>query len=81
MFYPFAMAREVLQRYRELTHAAPDELAADAALLTLPDGTKVAGIAVCYCGPVAEGERLLNPLNVHSPVVDHSNRRHTRSEV
>jgi FAD/FMN-containing dehydrogenase len=71
VFYPFAMAREVLQRYRELTHMAPDELAADAVLLTLPDGTKVAGIAACYCGPVAEGERRLGPLKTfHTPLVD-----------
>jgi FAD/FMN-containing dehydrogenase len=71
VFYPFAMAREVLQRYRELTHAAPDELAVDAVLLTLPDGTKVAGIAACYCGPVAEGERLLRPLKTFgTPLVD-----------
>ena len=71
VFYPFAMAREVLQRYRELTHNAPDELAADAVLLTMPDGTKVAGIAVCYCGSVAEGERLLQPLKTfHAPLVD-----------
>jgi FAD/FMN-containing dehydrogenase len=71
VFYPFAMATEVLQRYRELTHAAPDELAADAVLLTLPDGTKVAGIAACYCGHVAEGERLLRPLKTFdTPLVD-----------
>jgi len=71
VFYPFAIAREVLQRYRELTQTAPDELAADAVLLTLPDGTKVAGIAVCYCGPVAEGERLLRPLKTFdTPLVD-----------
>jgi FAD/FMN-containing dehydrogenase len=71
VFYPFAVAGEVLQRYRELTHNAPDELAADAVLLTLPDGTKVAGIAVCFCGPVAEGERLLQPLKTfHTPLVD-----------
>jgi FAD/FMN-containing dehydrogenase len=71
VFYPFAMAKEVLQRYRELTQAAPDELAVDAALLTLPDGTKVAGIAACYCGPVAEGERILGPLKTFgTPVVD-----------
>jgi hypothetical protein len=67
----FSVAREVLQRYRELTQTAPDELAADAVLLTLPDGTKVAGIAACYCGPVAEGERLLGPLKtLHTPLVD-----------
>ncbi|HET9488573.1 MAG TPA: FAD-binding oxidoreductase [Methylomirabilota bacterium] len=71
VFYPFAIAREVLQRYRELTHTAPDELAVDAALLTLPDGAKVAGIAACYCGPVAEGECLLAPLKkLGTPVVD-----------
>jgi len=71
VFYPFAIARDVLQRYRELTRKAPDELAADAALLTLPDGTKVAGIAACYCGTVAEGERLLGPLKTFgTPVVD-----------
>ena len=71
VFYPFAIAREVLQRYRELTHTAPDELAADAVLLTLPDGTKVAGIAACYCGPVAEGERRLQSLKTfHTPLVD-----------
>jgi FAD/FMN-containing dehydrogenase len=71
VFYPFAMATDVLQRYRELTHTAPDELAVDAALLTLPDGTKVAGIAACYCGSVAEGERMLGPLKTFgTPVVD-----------
>ena len=43
VFYPFAVAGEVLRRYRELTHNAPDELAADAVLLTLPDRTKSRG--------------------------------------
>jgi FAD/FMN-containing dehydrogenase len=71
VFYPFAIAGEVLKRYRELTQKAPDELAADAVLLTLPDGTKAAGIAACYCGAVAEGERLLGPLKTfHTPLVD-----------
>jgi len=71
LFYPFAMAREVLQRYREMSHTAPDELSVDAVLLTLPDGTKVAGIAACYCGQVAEGERLLRPLKTfQTPLVD-----------
>src|SRR4030095_12240813 len=71
VFYPFAIAGEVLKRYRELTQKAPDELAADAVLLTLPDGTKAAGIAACYCGAVAEGERLLEPLKTfHTPLVD-----------
>jgi len=65
--YPFAMAKEVLRRYRDLTRTAPDELAADAVLITMPDGTPVAGIAVCYCGPIAEGERVLRPLRAFGP--------------
>ena len=51
VFYPFAMATEVLQRYRELTHTAPDELAVDAALLTLPDGSRSPGSPHATAGP------------------------------
>lgn len=65
--YPFRMAKEVFQRYRDLTNAAPDELAADAVAITMPDGTPVAGIALCYCGPTAEGERFLRALRAISP--------------
>ncbi|MBI3326173.1 MAG: BBE domain-containing protein [Nitrospinae bacterium] len=67
MAYPFEMAKEVLRRYRDLTRTAPDELASDAVLITMPDGTPVAGIAVCYCGPIAEGERILRPLRAFGP--------------
>jgi FAD/FMN-containing dehydrogenase len=65
--YPFDRAREVLAGYRELMRKAPDELASDAVLMTMPDGTAVVGIAVCYCGPVAEGEQLLRPLREFGP--------------
>lgn len=65
--YPFAKATEVLKRYRDFTHTAPDELAADVVLITMPDGTPVVGIAVCYCGPLAEGERLVRPLREFGP--------------
>jgi FAD/FMN-containing dehydrogenase len=65
--YPFEMAKEVLKRYRDFTRAAPDELASNAVLITMPDGTRVAGISVCYCGPIAEGERILRPLREFGP--------------
>src|ERR1700730_6888864 len=60
--YPFDKAKEVLRLFRDLTTEAPDELASGVVLITLPDGTPVVGIVVCYNGPVAEGERVLKPL-------------------
>jgi FAD/FMN-containing dehydrogenase len=69
--YPFAMAKEVFQRYRDFTQSAPDELAADAVAITMPDGTHVAGIAMCYCGPGAQGERFVRALRaIGAPVMD-----------
>lgn len=60
--YPFQKATEILKLFREFTGAAPDDLASSVVLITLPDGTPVVGIVVCYNGPVAEGERVLKPL-------------------
>ena len=65
--YPFQKAKEVLKLFRELTSAAPDELASGVVLISLPDGTPVAGIVPCYTGPLAEGERLLKPLRTFGP--------------
>jgi len=60
--YPLAKAREVLRLFREFTAEAPDELASDIVLITMPDGTPVVGLVVCYTGPSEEGERLVKPL-------------------
>src|SRR6266404_1472531 len=69
--YPFQKAREVLKVFREFTSAAPDELASNVALMSLPDGIPVAGVVLCYTGPLAEGERLLKPLRtLGSPLID-----------
>lgn len=65
--YPFQKAREVLDLFRELTRAAPDELASGVVLISLPDGTPVAGIVLCYSGPLTEGERLVKPLRAFGP--------------
>jgi hypothetical protein len=43
-------AREALRLFRDLTADAPDELASDIVLITMPDGTPVVGMVVCYTG-------------------------------
>jgi hypothetical protein len=65
--YPFEKAKEVLKLFREFTSTAPDEMASGIVLITLPDGTPVAGIVVCYNGPLAEGERVVKPLRALGP--------------
>ncbi len=65
--YPFEKAKTVLKLFRDLTSVAPDELASGIVLITLPDGTAVAGVVVCYSGPLAEGERILKPLRAFGP--------------
>jgi len=71
VFYPAAKARDVLHFWREFAAASPDELVTQGGSFRLPDGVLVFGIAACYCGAVAEGERVLAPLRKFgSPVAD-----------
>jgi FAD/FMN-containing dehydrogenase len=60
--YPLAKAREVLHFYREYTRSAPDELTAYASLITTPAGLRAITISLCYCGPMDEGGRLVEPV-------------------
>ena len=60
--YPLAHATEVLRCYRELAATTPDALNTACAMRTLPDGTRVVGIGVCYNGPQAAAARALQPL-------------------
>jgi hypothetical protein len=46
---------------------APDEVVAAAGILTGQDGNLAAVILVSYCGPVEEGERVLQPLRSFGP--------------
>ena len=51
--------------------SAPEELTAYVGLITGPDGQPVVGVIVCWCGDLAEGERVLKPLRQFgSPVMD-----------
>ena len=62
LLYDFRRAEEVLRFYHEFSSTAPDEVSADAVLLTAPDGEKMLAISACYVGPIADGERALRPL-------------------
>ena len=67
VFYPLSRAREVQHLYREITRKAPDELTAYAGFATLPDGRPAVALAVCYCGTLEEGERLVAPVRSFGP--------------
>lgn len=69
---PALLVRSVLHRY-DHAHAAmrfydafarnaPDEVSADAALVTTPSGERFFSISACYVGPPAAGEPVLAPL-------------------
>jgi FAD/FMN-containing dehydrogenase len=71
LLYPRAMAGDVIRHFRDFMASAPDELTAYCALLHGPDGSPLVGVIPCYCGNVADGERVLQPLRKFgSPVVD-----------
>lgn len=68
--YPLDQAKKVLRFYRDWSTEAPDEVRADATLLSGPEGPAL-GIIVCYCGTLEEGEKVLRPLrSCGSPMVD-----------
>lgn len=71
VFYSLAMAKEALQAFRTYAATAPDEVSTLITLVTVPDvpffpaearGQPAIGFVSCYAGPVATGERALQPL-------------------
>jgi len=69
-------ATEVLRFYRDFVAQAPRELGSVVSLRTAPAlpwvpedlrGRPVVAIPVCYAGPAAEGERVLQPLRDFGP--------------
>jgi FAD/FMN-containing dehydrogenase len=78
-------APAVLEKVRALAAAAPPELVLVPLLRDAPPapwlakevhGKPIIALAVCYTGPLAEGEKLLAPLKAHgSPVGDVLQRR------
>ncbi len=69
--HPRDRAAEVLRFYRDFVESAPEELTAYAVLMTTPDGVPAIAMAACYCGDLAEGERVLQPLkSFGTPLMD-----------
>lgn len=70
LVYPLVQAKEVLRFYRDWSAAAPDEVRADATLLSGPQGPAL-DLILCYCGAIQEGEKVLRPMRAcGSPLVD-----------
>jgi FAD/FMN-containing dehydrogenase len=71
VLYPFGRGRDVLERYRDVTTNAPDELVVGALATTWSDGAPVIALALCYSGAVEQGERLVEPLRrLGRPLLD-----------
>ncbi len=69
--YPMKQGKDVLKRFHDYCRTAPDELRAEAVLLTSADGDPVTAISICCIGPLAEAERIVQPLrNFGSPLAD-----------
>jgi hypothetical protein len=68
--YPLSVAPRVLRFYDDFVKAAPDELSTAASLALTPTGEPTVSIAICYCGPIDEGERVLQPLRTFQSSVD-----------
>ena len=64
--WPVDQAADTLRLYRQVVAEAPDQLMAEAALLTGPDGTtKVAGISMCHCGSPEQAAADIDPIRRH----------------
>jgi FAD/FMN-containing dehydrogenase len=69
--FPMARARDVVEVFRELALGAPDELTVHVIMTTWSDGAPVIALALCYCGPEASAEGVLQPLGVlGTPLLD-----------
>jgi hypothetical protein len=71
VLYSREQAGAVLRHYRDFMPSAPEELTAYTGLISTPDGNPAVGVIACYCGDLAEGERVLAPLRAFgTPMVD-----------
>jgi FAD/FMN-containing dehydrogenase len=71
--YPISAAWDVLRFFRDVTASLPDELTVFAGLIHAPDGsgTKLVGLVICHCGPLADGKTATQPIKKFgAPAVD-----------
>ena len=57
LYFPVSRTAEVIRAYRDLIADAPDELQTAGGLTGTPDGPSLM-VSFCYCGVVAQGERI-----------------------
>jgi FAD/FMN-containing dehydrogenase len=76
VLHPAAGAAGAIRRWRDLEATAPDESTQGALLFHFPDdpsapapmrGAALVGLGGVYAGPVAEGEKILQPLRAYGP--------------
>ena len=79
--YPFDRVKEFLRFYSEFSGKIPDEMNMIASLITLPEGSKVCSIMVCYSGSIEEGERALRPIREFGPPLTDDIRPMTYTEA
>jgi len=78
VLYPMSQGKEVLHFFDEFSSTCPDEVTLIGSMLTTPDGIPAVAegipavaIAICYCGPLEQGEEVLRPLRTYgSPLAD-----------
>lgn len=80
LVYPGPLAGQVLRRFREWIQTLPEEFTAGFALMNLPPlpivpeflrGKSVVMVRGCYCGPVEQGQALLQPwLDWQAPIAN-----------
>ncbi len=69
--YPYGKAKAFLQAALDVSSNGPDELTMKPVLLTLADGTRAGAANLCYCGQLAEGQRIIRRLrSLGAPLVD-----------
>ncbi len=69
--HELSKAKDVLRFYRDFARESPDELGTMPLFATSAAGQPVLALFGCYCGPVAEGEKILKPLRTYgSPYSD-----------
>jgi hypothetical protein len=80
LFYPAGQAKDVYAHYCEWLASAPDELTSSVVLMNFPPlpempdflrGQSFVIVRGCYCGPVEEGEKLLEHWRKwQTPILD-----------
>jgi FAD/FMN-containing dehydrogenase len=70
VLYSYEHAREALRFYDRFAREAPDEVSADAALVTYPTGQRFFSVSACYIGAPEAGRSALAPLAQFGSPVD-----------